>query len=101
MFTIGQKVVCVNDDITEAVRLTGIPYNKGDAWLVKDNIYTIVAIGLYHIHDPPHSQCVLIEEIKRPKWAPIWASRFRPLVSKKTDIAIFTKMLKQKEKANV
>jgi hypothetical protein len=91
-FRVGQKVVCVDAD--------------GAPMLVKNGIYTIKSISppttcrwrgeimdLSSIHlcevDPEQMYC---------GFAP---PRFRPAVDTKTDISIFTKMLRTKAKAEV
>ena len=91
MFRIGQKVVCVNDDV--------IQYMTGyvSSWVKIGKIYTIREIL------PPDfiltdEFCLCLEEIisdQHPMGGEYgWRfSRFRPLTERKTDISIFTKML--------
>ena len=93
-FHVGQKVVCVDDKI---------PCRS----LANGSIYTIRWFGL---HVDPHfgtNLCVRLAEINpRPEESellkdypealadvPYYASRFRPLVTRKTDISIFKRML--------
>jgi len=108
MFRIGQPVICVDD--TDQSR-SG-KYN----WLKKGNKYTIRWIGMYK--HPNHTEGILsvrVEGISRHNsfttsrmciaWGwdpetvdmPFKATRFRPLDERKTDISIFTEMLKVKE----
>ena|SRR5882672_1886203 len=92
-FHVGQKVVCVNDDCIEAGVLG--PLKKG-------RIYTIRETGLRAWTDG--APCVRLTEIIRGPLCceggeeecdtPYWASRFRPIVRRKTDISVFTAMLK-------
>lgn len=74
-FRVGQKVVCVQDGYLSAI-------NEGPT------VYTISAVimdlGVWHIvlaEVPTAGEC---------------ARRFRPVVTRKTDISCFTKLLKTK-----
>jgi len=101
MFRIGQKVVCVNAD-------SSIPGNIGFGWhpwyeaLVEGQVYTVRRYYMYC--DRP---AVWLEEIERSEhsrnhWGPdvgYAACRFRPVIERKTDISVFTDMLKQTENA--
>lgn len=83
MFRTGQKVVCVDDK----------PRDNGPSGLTEGYIYTIRGTYLDKRHTVP---AVMLEEMKPPAsnsrgW---FADRFRPLVEKKTDISVFTKLLK-------
>ena len=90
MFRVGQKVVCVDSGRD----LLGRKSN-----LVKGQIYTVA--GTYQVQDKvavtlcevePGDDCI--------GW---WASRFRPIVERKTDISIFKAMLTpagKKERTN-
>ena len=104
MFRIGQKVVCVDDsgmaDHPNVSKVSALP--------IKGAIYTVRGFA------PPDFLRddlfgLLLEEIIG-KIHPIWNEeygfrqvRFRPIVERKTDIAIFKKMLvpasKQTERA--
>ena len=89
----GQKVVCIDD--------TDFPISKmhGFATPVKDVVYHI-----REIVDYPHLNCVGFSfvEIRNPavRWRDglreitFHQSKFRPVIEKKTDITIFTEMLK-------
>lgn len=77
-FRVGQKVVCV-DDSRPVV-------GWAKQWLRKGNIYEIRSIE-------PDGDIHLIE-IARESGTPFYHSRFRPIVERKTDISIFTAMLK-------
>lgn len=81
-FRVGQEVVCVDED--EATKHYGI---------YKDRVYTIASIfekaGAIFVY--------LAEVTSDGGW---YASRFRPVVTRKTDISVFTAMLtptKQRE----
>lgn len=74
-FRVGQKVVCVD---------ASLPANPWHCQhpLVKDRIYTVQSL------EGP--KCIDIDGSRRA-----WQNwRFRPLVARKTDISIFTAMLK-------
>lgn len=105
-FHVGQKVVCV-DTADRLSNIThhadGTPYQPIDFWLTKGAIYTVRWCGIMADHDlyPPYLG-VLLVEINREddRWldSPFVASRFRPIVEKKTDISIFTAMLNPNER---
>lgn len=85
MFYVGQKVVCVDD----------VPRKFGGLDdLRAGNIYTIRWIGIHK-----NAVCVRVCEIparaRRPFDLPYFADRFRPVVEKKTDISIFTGILRR------
>lgn len=104
MFYLGQKVVCINDTPQSPFR----PCLDG---LTKGNVYTIRWIGDYFdIYDQTTNLCIRVEEILRLldnryiQDMPYLASRFRPLIEKKTDISVFEKLLiptKTRELENV
>lgn len=83
MFRIGQKVVCVN-----AAPDKGRTFPHGKE-LVLSAIYTVQSTGLRGPYD--FSSCIALTEI--PDWQ-YRVTRFRPVVDRKTDISIFTEMLK-------
>ena len=86
MFRVGQKVVCVNDE----------PSNLGGSRRevpIKGHIYTVSAVGLTNILDPQQLPCILVEELERRPYEAHWASRFRPIIERKTDISIFREIL--------
>jgi hypothetical protein len=83
-FRVGQKVVCISEDKTRILR--------------RGRIYTIASIrwiGADETNDPGLG--VTVEETptkEDDEWfAEFRAERFRPIVERKTDISIFTKML--------
>jgi hypothetical protein len=91
-FRVGQKVVCVRDDCAR---------EDGVIELVKGQIYTIRWCGLDGDGRTSWS-CVRLDEIFRDASVlgyrnnidcPFAANRFRPIVERKTDISIFTRML--------
>lgn len=97
MFKIGQKVVCVN-----AQRLGGYPY---ESYPVEGNVYTVR--GFLVIPDPDDNrERIYLEEIVNGTcmyWEGLiekafGVERFRPIVSRKTSIEIFQRMLTPKQK---
>ena len=96
-FYLGQKVVCIDDK-------PQIQIGKMHG-LTKGNVYTIRWIGMYNdFFNKEEILCIRVEEINRSEPTlqqfdvPYMASRFRPLLEKKTDISIFHKLLVPKEK---
>jgi hypothetical protein len=90
MWFTGQKIVCIDDG--------GFPISRanGFATPVKDVVYTIREMIYY-----PHQDCMglMLQEIRNPVIPrkgeiTFRESKFRPVVEKKTDISIFTAMLK-------
>ena len=81
MFNSGQKVVCVNDK-PDGCSLRG---------LTKGHVYTV----LRTVTSAQGHPGVLLVELN-PGPHPGWhAHRFRPLVERKTNILVFTRMLKK------
>lgn len=83
-FRVGQKVVCVdvsNDDGKQWI---------GDDTPVVGEIYTVSAVGLTE----RGKYGIQLVELRRPRRWGYQARRFRPVVERKTDISIFTAMLK-------
>jgi hypothetical protein len=89
MFRVGQKVVCVNVDSPPKEALSSFSPLPLD--LVKGAIYTVTSVGVRHPCDLTNQPCVTLAE--KHARQPYWASRFRPLVERKTDISVFTRML--------
>lgn len=98
LFHVGQKVV----------RITSIDFHPDTSLYyeqlpVKDGIYTVRKVVMERYHDTLEEipALLLVEIVNEPRpWAnggvheaAFDASRFRPLVERKTDIAIFEKML--------
>lgn len=83
MFRVGQKVVCVDDGlgILGNIPVNGLP--------IVGEIYTISNIGTTQYG----GLGVNVIECEHDQPAGWRASRFRPIVERKTDIAIFTEML--------
>jgi len=92
MFTVGQKVVCV-----DAFPQGRTGFNSCMNGLTEGRVYTVRGVAVV---DPPGLElgaelCIWTEEIYRkhyPFWGgetPYLASRFRPVVEKKTDISQF------------
>lgn len=73
MFRIGQKVVCVDAS------------DFAESYLVEGKIYTVISLTGRFLPG-----LILVDAEDPGGWA---AWRFRPVVERKTDIAIFTKML--------
>jgi hypothetical protein len=96
-FRVGQKVVCVNDEYNHP-NWSNIPNRP-----VAASIYTVRQIIFGWYDDDREHAAILLDEIKNPveQWygevnpseCPFAAFRFRPVVERKTDISIFTKML--------
>ena len=85
MFRVGQKVVCINSE-----------NRPGKVWIWDDaptegKVYTISALSF----ERGERVVELIELPRHPesKLRGYAAFRFRPIVERKTDIAIFTKLL--------
>jgi len=98
-FRVGQKVVCV--DASGTVTRGGIEIPDAGE-LEVDRIYTVSWVGVSPISDKP---AIHLKEVSAryatshlPDWPriPFRAERFRPVVERKTDISIFTKMLTNK-----
>lgn len=87
MFRVGQKVVCIDD--REPIILPG--YLPGMDGLTRGRIYTVRRAGLCSEYDGRPAICLY--EINRLFDSPYWAHRFRPIVERKTSIAIFTAIL--------
>ena len=85
-FRIGQKVVCIN-----AENFCGGTWTPGYE-LIKGEIYTITHLGLLIGSGRPG--CNIAELPPHPRHeCRFGIFRFRPLVDRKTDISIFTRML--------
>ncbi len=88
MFRVGQKVVCVDSK-------TGLGIWLESDEPVEGHVYTITRIifedeMIFHLAELNRSDAA------RKQWGPsvgYAARRFRPVVERKTDISIFTKML--------
>jgi hypothetical protein len=103
-FTVGQKVVCV-DAKGGFTNLLGEIRDTHE--LSEGAIYTIRTISTWD--HGGHPVVVRLQEITERKVpvgcfsvdpdsdSPFLASRFRPLVERKTDISVFTKMLRDQE----
>ena len=92
-FYIGQLVVCVDDDDHTELQPKG--FTGGLGGLKKGTIYTVRWHGFRFKH-----YRIRVEEIIR-RLSPVdgeeyayFGFRFKPLNEKKTDISIFTRMLK-------
>jgi hypothetical protein len=101
-FRVGQKVVCVDvSGLFETLR--GEFVDSVD--LTKGAVYTIRWLGIFE--GQPVVRLREITERTVPSGyliapgadrdTPFLASRFRPLVERKTDISVFTKMLRDQE----
>lgn len=92
MFNIGQKVVCIND---------AAQGRESSYTIKKGGIYTVSG---FYMPEPPEmfrsqlqGRAVLLKEGKRGSyiWGDGWfEGRFQPINEKKTDISIFTEILK-------
>lgn len=90
-FHVGQKVVCVDADVTDGIWVEGEAPEKG-------RVYTVKGVHLNN-----RGEVVLhLHEIDRADYSKVWhrnhnlgygAYRFRPVVERETDISLFTAML--------
>lgn len=81
-FRVGQKVVCVDNNAWYG------PHGDGLEPLTKGRIYTVIAVDVCLFANP----ACKVSELHSKHW--MRQSRFRPIVERKTDISIFTQMLK-------
>ena len=79
-FRVGQKIVCIDDSNCTCGKPSG---------LILRDVYTVVWTSSYFGEPVVH----LAEYQDMEGHSGALASRFRPLVEKKTDISIFKKML--------
>ena len=97
IFSVGQKVVCINDEWLDP-SWVAVP-NRPVAGL----IYTVRGHDYWDLPDLFVNDRIFLVEITNPlvDWIeceqregsfPTW--RFRPVVERKTDISIFTQMLR-------
>lgn len=103
MFRVGQKVVCVDDAIHDEWKAPGFVYVGGLDGLKKGEIYTVRAVEFDSIEV---AESLVLEEIVRPTLYTLdrdgfRASRFRPVVERKTDISIFTDILDRANKGQL
>lgn len=98
MFRVGQKVICV--DVGPTPGLGNVSEEAGPL-LEEGRIYIVRWVG-ENPYEPwrVYGTCLRVEGIERrqdkdPDWSdfPFRATRFRPIVERKTDISIFTEML--------
>lgn len=87
MYRIGQKVICVDDDFSQY-------HYFGEQYPQKNCIYTV-----RNFSDGEHIRLVEIINNQYPyndgfMEVSFRATRFRPIVERKTDISIFTEMLR-------
>ena len=89
-FHVGQKIVCVDDDVFE-----GDPQRR----LFTGQIYTVArtypqgSTSGNTKRYGPGVPCIDLLEVQRVDHVPYAAARFRPVVERKTDISIFQAML--------
>lgn len=96
-FRVGQKVVCI-----ETWRLGKLGYGD-EIGPVAGRIYTIRQIGTCLVPHYPRQICVRLQEIDNgvrwyengPYEAAFRASRFRPLIERKTDISFAHEILRK------
>lgn len=92
-FRVGQKVVCVDDS----------PDFMGVSWLVKGAEYTIDAVKFCENARISQSRTgsglgVKVVEVATGQRDWFFAHRFRPLIERKTDITVFTEILRKATK---
>jgi len=81
-FHVGQKVVCINDENTVSVEV-------GKVYTIK----TLIDCDLPTRVGTWEGGLTLVEASPNPGTIGFARSRFRPVVTRKTDISIFTSML--------
>lgn len=91
MFRIGQRVVCVDDSDSIGIVSGG----QWEEFPRRGQIYTVSAKGLVHPSDPLQLPCILVAELSREAFEPLWAHRFRPLIERKTDIGFAHEILRK------
>lgn len=96
-FRVGQKVVCVDASPKPTL---GIAWTFESLPIREGEIYTIVGtetrggfLGVY-LHEVKSNGPPFNDGGERS----FWPFRFRPIIEKKTDISIFTEMLKPKQR---
>jgi hypothetical protein len=82
MFHKGQRVVCVDDSINPIY---------GPNSLKSGDVYTVAWCGVWW-----DGIAVCVCEVTQTAEVPFRYERFRPVIERKTDISIFTAMLKPK-----
>jgi hypothetical protein len=90
-FHVGEKVVCVNDGPTDGGHIVS---------LKKGTVYTVQFLCAAENHAEKNVGifvCGVAEEPRNGFCDCYNAERFRPLIERKTDISVFTEMLKTKE----
>ena len=101
-FKIGQKVVCIDDQIHEEWCVPGVSYTGSLLGLKRGEVYTITCI---HVNETDNAICLLLKEIVPPKnvnYAGFRHVRFRALDEKKeeskrkTNIDVFKRMCNRK-----
>lgn len=88
-FHVGQKVVCV-DAAPDA----------GKRWVSSEQpvVGAIYTVSAAEFTSPINGRrCIGIAELSAPRSGGHRTSRFRPIVERKTDISIFTAMLKPQQ----
>lgn len=104
-FRIGQKVVCVDDrlrmhGVWQFLGVTLRDYGLLDHNLNKGDVYTVTKVSVLSDTEGKEFVSVLVAEAKHFKFPnvgfPSW--QFRPIAERKTDIAIFTRMLTPNKK---
>jgi hypothetical protein len=97
-FDVAQKIVCITDDWQHAMRhlVPNIP-RKGDIYAVRVQVRFVLA------PDCVGDVYICLGEITNPRVGltepSFLAEHFRPVTEHKTDISVFTAMLKAKEDA--
>lgn len=83
MFHVGQKIICVDVSENENLRL--------------DAVYTVTWCGKYRFRSERYG-VHLAETRQDIHSVPFFASRFRPVVERKTSISVFTEILRKNTK---
>jgi hypothetical protein len=88
-FHVGQKVCCVDDEPDAGREWSGAALKAGTVYTIRDFVSD---------HYPGENElCVrLVEVIRQYDGFGFRASRFRPVVERKTDISVLTALLEPK-----
>lgn len=95
-FRVGQKVVCIVSEWVVVER--AVPQLCFPPLPTRGNIYTVSGFAPPIKHEPNECWIFLRELPNHISWA---ARAFRPIVERKTDISIFTRMLTPNSKEKV
>lgn len=90
-FQVGQRVICIDDDFHQR-----FPEDVGTIFPVKGQIYTVRSVELTR-YGPAITlvEIINVDQLYEDGFGELnfLPRRFRPVVERKTDISIFTRML--------